>query len=100
MAAIEYGSYYWCVILHGKEPKLPGDSIHLHADEISIDPAGSLIFTSAGRRPAGAEPKQQDSEQGGDSNPKGKVCARGLEDGLRRKAGGWLAGFRRTLELG
>jgi hypothetical protein len=72
MAAIEYGSYYWCVILHGKEPKLPGDSIHLHADEISIDPAGSLIFTSAGRRPAGAEPKQQDSEQGGDSNPKGK----------------------------
>ncbi len=39
-------------------------SIYLHADEISID-GGSLIFKSAGRRPAGTEPnaKEADSTQ-------------------------------------
>jgi len=64
MAAIEYGSYYWCVILNGKEPNLPGDSVFLHADELTMDPAGALIFKSAGRRPAGAEPGQQDAKNG------------------------------------
>jgi hypothetical protein len=59
MAAIEYGSYYWCVILNGKEPNVPGESVFLHADELAMDAAGALIFKSAGRRPAGAEPKQQ-----------------------------------------
>jgi hypothetical protein len=72
MPAIEYGSYYWCVILHGRESKLPGDSIHLHADEIAVDQSGTLIFTSAGRRPAGAEPKQQDRNEGDDSDQKSK----------------------------
>lgn len=72
MSAIEYGSYYWCVILPGREPKLPGDLVHLHADEIAVDQSGTLIFTSAGRRPAGAEPKQQDQNEGDDSDQKNK----------------------------
>jgi len=53
MAAIEYGSYYWCVILNGKEQNVPGESVFLHADELAIDPTAALIFKSAGRRPAG-----------------------------------------------
>ncbi len=50
MAAIEYGSYYWCVMLDGENSGERGDSIHLDADEISIE-RGTLIFKSAGRRP-------------------------------------------------
>ena len=63
MAAIEYGSYYWCVILQGKDANSPGESVHLHADEMTIDENGALVFKSAGRRPAGAEPKQQNEKQ-------------------------------------
>jgi len=59
MSAIEYGSYYWCVVLNGTEQDSAGESVHLHADEVAIDAAGCLVFKSAGRRPAGAEPKQQ-----------------------------------------
>jgi hypothetical protein len=64
MAAIEYGSYYWCVILNGKDPNVPGESVFLHADELTMDPAGALIFKSAGRRPAGTEPGQLDGKNG------------------------------------
>jgi hypothetical protein len=31
---------------------------------MSIDPTGTLIFRSAGRRPAGTEPKQHDEQDG------------------------------------
>lgn len=46
MAAIEYGSDYWCVILNddGWVPK--ANSIHLHADSMKVD-SGTLIFRSA-----------------------------------------------------
>lgn len=69
MSAIEYGSYYWCVILNGKEPNTSGESTFLHADEISIDPTGTLTFRSAGRRPAGTEP-QAHGEKQAEQNPK------------------------------
>jgi len=59
MPAIEYGSFYWGVILTGKDPNVPVESVHLHADEMAIDAAGSLTFKSVGRRPAGAEPKKE-----------------------------------------
>jgi hypothetical protein len=68
MAAIEYGSYYWCVILNGKEADMPAESVHLHADEMTVDAVGSLLFKSTGRRPAGAEPKQQDQKDGDKSS--------------------------------
>jgi hypothetical protein len=64
MAAIEYGSYYWCVVLSEKEPGSPSESIHLHADEIAIDPTGTLTFKSMGRRPAGTEPGQNEQKNG------------------------------------
>jgi hypothetical protein len=64
MAAIEYGSYYWCVILNGKDLNVPGESVFLHADELTTDPTGALIFKSAGRRPAGTEPGRQDGKNG------------------------------------
>jgi len=69
MAAIEYGSYYWCVILNGKEANTSGESAFLHADEMSIDPTGTLIFKSVGRRTAGTEPQQQDEKQQSDTAP-------------------------------
>ena len=53
MSAIEYGSYYWCVLLNGKDNDKLGDSIHLHADDMAVDGSGNLIFKSAGRRPGG-----------------------------------------------
>ena len=58
MSAIEYGSYYWCVVLKGTEQDATGESVHLHADEVAVDANGGLVFKSAGRRPAGADPKQ------------------------------------------
>jgi hypothetical protein len=70
MAAIEYGSYYWCVILNGKEQNVPGESVFLHADELAMDPTGALIFKSAGRRPAGAEPQQDNGKNGGKNSAK------------------------------
>lgn len=56
MSAIEYGSTYWGVILQGLDPNTPGETVHLHADAIKIDPTGALTFTSVGRRPAGTWP--------------------------------------------
>jgi len=73
VAAIEYGSYYWCVVLNGtdpNQPNQPGDSVHLHADDFKVDPTGSLIFRSAGRRPAGAEPKSQQGKDNGKDSGK------------------------------
>jgi hypothetical protein len=74
MSAIEYGSYYWCVVLSGKDAEQLGESIHLHADEMSVDGTGSLIFKSAGRRPAGTEPNQDEAKDkdGERSDAKGK----------------------------
>src|SRR5271154_5542601 len=62
MSAIEYGSYYWCVVLNATEQNPAGESVHLHADEVAVDGAGCLVFKSAGRRPAGADPKQQKND--------------------------------------
>lgn len=44
MSAIEYGSYYWCVVLNGKTPGAPAETVHLHADQVVIDPAGPSTF--------------------------------------------------------
>jgi hypothetical protein len=63
MSAIEYGSYYWCVVLNGKDSKAAAESVHLHADELDIDTMGCLVFKSAGRRSAGAQPGQKDDKQ-------------------------------------
>jgi len=70
MAAIQYGSYHWCVILNGKEQSVPGESVVLHADELAIDPTAALIFKSAGRRPAGAEPLQNNGKNGDKNSAK------------------------------
>jgi hypothetical protein len=93
MAAIEYGSFYWCVILNGREPNLPGESVFLHADELAMDPTGALIFKSAGRRPAGAEPKQNDKNGDKDSGKDAKkekdekTDEKGAKDGGDGKEG-------------
>jgi hypothetical protein len=86
MAAIEYGSYYWCVILSGKEPNVPGESVFLHADELAMDPTGALIFKSAGRRPAGAEPEQQNGKNGDKDSGKNEKNEKG--DDKNEKDGG------------
>jgi hypothetical protein len=80
MAAIEYGSFYWGVVLNGpigKSGSEPGELVHLHADEMAIDPSGNLTFKSAGRRPAGSEPQQahqgngkQDDKKSNNNNQK------------------------------
>jgi hypothetical protein len=72
MSAIEYGSYYWCVILNGKRPNVPGESVHLHVDEMSIDPNGALTFKSAGRRPSGGEPPHANGKEKGDDKKSDK----------------------------
>src|ERR1700751_652028 len=70
MASIEYGSYYWCVVLNGKDAHTPGESVHLHADTVAVDPTGTLLFKSAGRRQAGTEPTQpSDKEKKDDKKP-------------------------------
>ncbi len=53
MSAIEYGSYYWGVVLRAEGQQGIGQTVHLHADQMKIDPVGALVFTSAGRRAAG-----------------------------------------------
>jgi hypothetical protein len=64
MAAIEYGSYYWCIVLKEKAPGSLAETIHLHADEVAVDPTGALTFLSKGRRPAGTEPEQEHEPNG------------------------------------
>jgi hypothetical protein len=88
MAAIEYGSFYWCVILNGIDPNVPGESVFLHADELATDPTGALIFKSAGRRPAGAEPKQNDKNGDTDSGKDAKKEKDEKTDEKDAKGGG------------
>lgn len=64
MAAIEYGSYYWCVVLKETAPGAPAETIHLHADGLAVDSTGALTFMSRGRRPAGTEPEQKQAPDG------------------------------------
>lgn len=64
MPAIEYGSYYWCVVLKETNPSGPAETVHLHADGLAIDPTGALTFMSRGRRPAGTEPEQAQAADG------------------------------------
>jgi hypothetical protein len=72
MSAIEYGSYYWCVLLNGKDGDKLGDSVHLHADDMAVDETGNLIFKSAGRRPAGTEPKLENRDETGEIDKPGE----------------------------
>lgn len=58
MSAIEYGSYYWCVILNSGDTHAPAESVFLHADQVAVDQTGALTFLSRGRRQAGAEPAE------------------------------------------
>ena len=96
MSAIEYGSYYWCVVLNGTGQNSPGESVHLHADEVAIDGAGCLVFKSAGRRPAGAEPKQQkeddnEKDSNTDSNDeKDSNEGKEADDGKSEKKGNMI----------
>lgn len=62
MSAIEYGSNYFCVMLEATQEGRPGDTVHLHADNATIDPAGTLQFWSLGRRPTGSDPKTPDKK--------------------------------------
>src|ERR1700677_3293481 len=62
MSAIEYGSYYWCVVLN-ENAGHEREAVLLHADDLAIDSNGTLTFRSAGRRPAGAEPKGQNGKE-------------------------------------
>jgi hypothetical protein len=72
MPAIEYGSYYWGVVLYSDREDGVGETVHLHADQMKIEENGSLTFTSAGRRPAGANPEQQN---GGDKKDGGEKAS-------------------------
>jgi len=72
MSAIEYGSFYWCVVLKEKEPGYPSETIHPHADEIAIDQTGALTLISRGRRPAGANPERADQVAGANGGDQGK----------------------------
>jgi hypothetical protein len=71
MAAIEYGSNYFCVMLEATQEGCAGDTVLLHADSIDIDAAGTLKFTSLGRRAPGADPKALDKNKGGQAQPNG-----------------------------
>jgi hypothetical protein len=73
MSASEYGSNYWCVLLEGTEDSRPGDSVHLHADSVAVDPVGTLTFMSLGRRPAGADPKKPEQKDNGQSKTEEKT---------------------------
>jgi len=80
MAAIEYGSYYWCVLLNRKDENEADESVHLHADEAAVDGTGCLIFKSAGRRAAGADPKQTKPNADKDSDKESKAEKDSAED--------------------
>ncbi len=104
MAAIEYGSYYWCVILKEKESGYPSETIHLHADQIAVDPTGTLTFISRGRRPAGATPdqaQQTPNPNGGEHDKKQEPA--GEHDGMIYFAfapGTWKIAFAAKLQDG
>lgn len=72
MSAIEYGSYYWCVVLSEKAPGSRAETVHLHADQVVIDATGALNFLSKGRRPAGTEPSNAETKPNGNAAPEAK----------------------------
>ena len=87
MPAIEYGSFYWCVVLNGKNGE-ETEYVHLHSDEIAIEANGALTFRSAGRRPAGTEPKKAEEKQedkkheaSSSNGDKGGTPEKGAKDG-------------------
>ena len=84
MAAIEYDSYYWCVVLNGKDANTLGESVHLHPDNVAVDSTGTLLFKSAGRRPAGTEPEQQSDK---DKKNDKKAYEKGEEDNKKGEKG-------------
>jgi hypothetical protein len=89
MAAIEYGSYYWCVVLNGKSGE-GEECVHLHADDLKISENGALTFRSAGRRPAGAEPKRENKESQQESsqqNAQGNQGANNRKDDKDKESG-------------
>lgn len=103
MPAIEYGSYYWCVILNGKEPGSPTESIHLHADEIAVDPTGALTFKSAGRRTAGTDPseaEQKDNEKPGGEAKDVKAREHGSMIYFTLAPGTWKIAYAAKLQDG
>ena len=69
MAAIEYGSNYFCVMLEATQDGRAGDTVLLHADSLDIDATGTLKFTSLGRRAAGADPKSPEQGKNGQTQP-------------------------------
>lgn len=81
MSAIEYGSYYWCVVLSDKNSGAPAETIHLHADQVIIDPTGALNFLSKGRRPAGSEPTTAQAKPNGSSPEDGNRDEKALTEG-------------------
>jgi len=88
MAAIEYGSNYYCVMLEPTEEGRAGDTIHLHADSAIIDGAGTLQFWSLGRRPAGSDPKtpgKKEATQDGGSSGEQNAKADGKSEGKETK---------------
>jgi hypothetical protein len=98
MPAIEYGSYYWCVVLAGEERG--GESIHLHADSLSIE-GGSLVFKSIGRRPAGTDPKNGDASSGERSEGKPKDASDNKEMVyIAFAAGSWKMVYAAKLQDG
>jgi hypothetical protein len=87
MPAIEYGSFYWCVVLNGKNGE-ETEYVHLHSDEIAIEANGSLTFRSVGRRAAGTEPKKADEkpedkkhEQASNNGDQGATSEKGEKEG-------------------
>jgi hypothetical protein len=81
MSAIEYGSYYWCVILSEKAPGAPPETVHLHADQVVIDPTGALNFLSKGRRPAGTEPSNAGAKPNGNPPTEAKKDEKAAQSG-------------------
>jgi hypothetical protein len=81
MSAIEYGSYYWCVVLSQKGAGAPAETVHLHADQVVIDPTGALNFLSRGRRPAGTEPSAAESTPNRNPPADGKKDEKPVADG-------------------
>jgi hypothetical protein len=112
MAASEYGSNYFCVMLEPTEENRAGDSVHLHADTIEIDRAGTLKFTSLGRRPVGADPTLESNKKDGKSpdgsgekaeSKEGKSGAENKQSGtifMAFAAGSWRIVYAAKLQDG
>jgi hypothetical protein len=86
MAAIEYGSNYFCVMLEATQEGRAGDTVLLHADSIDIDAAGTLKFTSMGRRTIGTDPKTPDKNKSGQAQQNGGAEKAESQEGKDGKA--------------